>query len=400
MESRGERALLVGIARSSRERWAKIDSLDELAFLSETAKAVVVERVMQVRPKYDPATILGRGKVLELKDIGRQHRIDLLIFDLELAANQLRNVEELTGIRTIDRTTLILDIFSQHASTREAKLQVELAQLEYLLPRLVGRGPELSRLGGGIGTRGPGERKIEVDRRRIRDRISVLKKAIGKMDVDRGEQRKGRVGFFNISIVGYTNAGKSSLLNALTKARVKVDDMLFSTLDPNTSVLYFSPQKRILLTDTVGFIRNLPHTLVASFRATLEEVRRADLILHIVDLAQDGWEERIEAVQQVLVEIKADGRPQLVVFNKIDRVYEEGVLKRIKNQYPKPVFVSARYGDGLKQLKELLFSIAFGRPTKTLRVARNRWSRIAEIYKQYEVLDIKEKGDFMLVKVR
>ncbi len=400
MESRGERVLLIGMARSSKERWTSIDSLEELAFLSDTAKAIVVEKILQVRQHFNPATILGRGKILELKEICQQHRIDLLIFDLELSASQIRNIEALTDIRTIDRTTLILDIFAQHAKSREAKLQVELAQLEYRLPRLVGKGLELSRLGGGIGTRGPGEKKLEVDRRRIRDRIGTLKKALKKVNVERGEQRKERTGMFNISIIGYTNAGKSSLLNALTKASVKVDDMLFSTLDPNTSVLYFSPQKRILLTDTVGFIKNLPHSLIASFQATLEEVRQADLVLHIIDLSQEDWEARIEAVRNVLREIKADARPQLLVFNKVDRVFEKRVINRVKKSYAKPIFISAKYGDGLVELKSHLYRIAFGQRTRTIKVKRGQWSRIKELYQKYEVLDIKEEDEKILVKVR
>ncbi|MEO0225938.1 MAG: GTPase HflX [candidate division WOR-3 bacterium] len=400
MESRGERVLLVGVCTSTRERWRAIDSLEELAALSETARAVVVEKILQIRERFEPATILGYGKILEIGDICHRHRIDLLIFDLELSASQIRNIERLTDVRTIDRTTLILDIFAQHAHTREAKLQVELAQLEYRLPRLVGKGLELSRLGGGIGTRGPGEKKLEVDRRRIRRRISTLKKALKKIEVDRTEQRKERKMMFNISIVGYTNAGKSSLLNALTKSKVKVDDMLFSTLDPHTSVLYFSHQRKVLLTDTVGFIKHLPHSLIASFHATLEEVRQADLILHVIDISQEGWEERIEAVKSVLTEIKADSTFQLMVFNKCDRIFETNVIDRIKKQYPDAFFVSAKYGDGLKELKEHLYSIAFSRPAKTLFIRKNQWGRLKEIYQHYEVLEIQEQGDRILIKVR
>ncbi len=400
MESRGERVLLVGIAHSSGERWKTIDSLDELASLSKTARAIVVEKMLQVRERFDPATVLGYGKILELKEICHRHKIDLLIFDLELSASQIRNIERLTDVRTIDRTTLILDIFAQHASTREAKMQVELAQLEYRLPRLVGKGLELSRLGGGIGTRGPGERKLEVDRRGIRVRINTLKKALKKMAIDRSEQRKGRTKMFNISIVGYTNAGKSSLLNALTKSNVKVDDMLFSTLDPNTSLLYFSLKRRVLVTDTVGFIKNLPHSLIASFRATLEEVRRADLILHIVDISEDGWEERIEAVKNVLIEIKAETRPELLVFNKIDRVFETTIINRIKKHFAKPILISAKYGDGINELKEQLYRLFFGLRLKTIRIRRNQWEKLKDIYRDYEVLDIREEGDKVLIKVR
>lgn len=400
MNGRGERVLLVGLAHSSSARWEKIDSLEELAALSSTARAVVVEKILQIRNKFNPATVLGHGKVLELNEICERHRIELLIFDLELTASQIRNIEELTGVRTVDRTTLILDIFAQHANTREAKLQVELAQLEYYLPRLVGKRVELSRLGGGIGTRGPGERKLEVDRRRIRARISTLKKALTKMEIDRSVQRKGRSNIFNASIVGYTNAGKSSLLNVLTKAHVKVDNMLFCTLDPNTSFLYFSPQKRILLTDTVGFIKDLPHSLVASFRATLEEVRKADLVLHVVDVSYDGWEERIDAVNSVLAEIGADARPQILVFNKVDRVFEEDVIRRIRKNHEAPLFISAKYGDGLEELKRKLYRIAFGGRVHTIRIDRGQWEKLKEIYRRYEVIDVKEKGEGMVIKVR
>lgn len=347
----GERVLLVAAVDSRTKRWQVIQSLDELASLTATAGGAVVESFMQVRRRFDPATLLGIGKAQELAGISRQLAIDLLIFDTELSAAQIRNLEAIVGVRIIDRTTLILDIFSKHARTREAKLQVELAQLEYRLPRLTGKGLEFSRLGGGIGTRGPGEKKLEVDRRRIKERIATLRRLAKKIEHSKEVQRKQRAEIPKIAVVGYTNAGKSSLVNALTRARLVTSDQLFSTLDSNTNVLFLPPRHRVLISDTVGFLRNLPHGLIASFHATLAEVLEADMLIHIVDAAAEDMEDKIVTVNRVLEEIHAETKPRMLVFNKVDRIFEED-LERCRRKYPGSIFVAATKSIGLDRLKE------------------------------------------------
>lgn len=348
-----ERVLLVSVVDSNRERWRVIQSLDELASLTRTAGGVVIESLMQVRRRFDPATLLGIGKARELALVGEKLKIELLIFDTELSAAQIRNIEDIVNVRVIDRTTLILDIFSKHARTKEAKLQVELAQLEYRLPRLVGMGVEFSRLGGGIGTRGPGEKKLEVDRRRIKDRISTLKKQLKKIEHSKEVQRKRRVDIPKIAVVGYTNAGKSSLVNALTHSRLATSEQLFSTLDSNTKVLYVPPKYKMLISDTVGFLKNLPHNLIASFRATLAEVLEADMLIHIVDATSEDLEEKIVTVNNVLEEIQANTKPRLLVFNKIDRLFDEE-KERYQRRFPDAMFVSAVKDVGLDSLKQEL----------------------------------------------
>jgi len=353
-----EKVLLVGVGDRSVERWQIVQSLEELANLTKTAGGEVVESLIQMRPKYNPATLIGMGKVHELAEIAREHGIDLFIFDAELSAAQIRNIEKTVSRRVIDRTALILDIFALHARTKESKLQVELAQLEYHLPRLVGSSSELSRLGGGIGTRGPGEKKLEIDRRRIKDRIAYLKGELKKIERSKAVQRKGRQTLPRIAVVGYTNAGKSSLVNALARTKLLTADYLFSTLDSNTSLLFVPPKHRMLISDTVGFLKNLPHNLIASFHATLSEVLDADLLLNLIDATAEDLESRITTVQEVLEVIAAHEKPQFLVFNKIDRLFPEE-FTRLRERYPKAGFVSAVSGDGLTELKERLRQFFF-----------------------------------------
>lgn len=353
-----ERVFLITAGDARTKRWELLKSLEELANLTHTAGGEVVESFIQMRERYNPALLLGRGRVEELGRIAAEFKIDLLIFDTELTAAQIRNIEEITNIRVIDRTTLILDIFAKHAHTKEAKLQVEMAQLEYHLSRLVGKGLQLSRLGGGIGTRGPGEKKLEVDRRRIKDRISILKKELKKIELSKKVQRKQRFNFYKICVVGYTNAGKSSLVNALTRGNLLTADYLFSTLDSNTSVLFLPPKYKILVSDTVGFLRNLPHSLIASFRATLAEVLEADLLIHIMDASDGDIDSKLEIVERVLSEIGAENKPRVLVFNKLDRLFREEKL-RLAERFPEALFVSAKEGTGIKELKDYLKNYFF-----------------------------------------
>jgi len=292
--------------------------------------------------------------VERLAQLRRQHGIDLLIFDDELTPTQQRNLEEALSVRVIDRAALILDIFALHARTAEAKIQVELAQLEYRRPRLTGLGVEMSRLGGGIGTRGPGETQLEVDRRRIDQRIGTLRRALMRIERERVTQRSRRAGMFGIVLTGYTNAGKSTLLNRLTGASVRVSDKLFATLDANTKVLELARTAHILVTDTVGFVRNLPPQLVASFRSTLSGISGADLVLHVADAGDEQVDRRVDVVNDTLAEVGARDKPVLTVFSKVDRVCDEAVLGRLRRSYEGAVFVSGLTGAGIDRLKAVL----------------------------------------------
>ncbi|MFZ5652332.1 MAG: GTPase HflX [Bacillota bacterium] len=352
-----EKAILVGIELAGESREAVVESMKELERLADTAGAEVVGRLVQKRSRPDASTLLGRGKAMEVAKLREETGADIVIFDRELSPAQTRNLEEIVGVRVIDRSRLILDIFACRAKTREGKLQVELAQLNFLLPRLAGIGTELSRLGGGIGTRGPGETKLEVDRRRIRKRISDLKREIEEIRRHREILRRGRreVPVTQVSIVGYTNAGKSTLLKKLTSADVLVEDKLFATLDPTTRRVVLSNNETVLITDTVGFISNLPHHLVAAFRATLEEVSEADILLHVIDISHPNAGMQAETVKEVLKSLGAGQKPTITVCNKVDCV-AGGELPLIDtDRGGSPVLISALTGSGLD---ELLDSIA------------------------------------------
>lgn len=354
-----ERAILVGVVLPHQQEWEVNESIEELKQLTYSAGAEPVFTIIQKRQKLTPATFIGKGKAEEIRELVKELNANIVIFDDDLTPAQQRNLEEIIGVKTIDRTELILDIFAQRAHTKAGQLQVELAQLKYRLTRLTGKGILLSRLGGGIGTRGPGETKLEVDRRRIRARINHLEKAIEELSADRALQRSLRKNrqIPVVAIIGYTNAGKSTLLNSLCKANVVVEDKLFATLDPTTRRLHLPNGQMILLTDTVGFIRKLPHHLVAAFRATLEEVRQADLLLHVVDISHPNYEQQIEAVYDVLKELEADNKPLLTVWNKID-MFPENSLNAIKERLTKKVtpsvIISALTGFGINELLEAL----------------------------------------------
>ena len=353
-----EQAILVGVALPFQSKWQVEELLHELALLTETAGADVVERVIQERQRIDPAYYIGRGKAEFLATLVREHTADLVIFDDDLTPAQVKNLEKSIGVKIIDRSGLILDIFARRARTKEAKTQVELAQLRYLLPRLTRQWTHLSRQQGGIGTRGPGETQLEVDRRRLRERIAKLCKALKKIDVGRRVRRAGRKDFVRVALVGYTNSGKSTLLNALTKAEVFTEDQLFATLDATTRLAHLENGEHVLLTDTVGFLRKLPHHLVASFKGTLEEAVEADLLLHIVDVSHPHFEEQMVAVREVLDELDILEKPCLLVYNKIDRLNGTALLGRLEKDHPNSVAVSALKGDGLDTLKTKILSYA------------------------------------------
>ena len=358
---RRERVLLVGVTLKHRARGrpegpsiASRDSLNELEELAHSAGANIVGSLLQVRDVLDPATLVGRGKLDEIRAEAQSRRVPLVIVDHNLTPVQLRNMEKGTECRVIDRTQLILDIFATHARTREGQLQVELAQLNYLLPRLTGRGQELSRLGGGIGTRGPGEQKLETDRRRIRERVGKIQAAIETVRRQRTTRRRARqaVPLGMIAFVGYTNAGKSTLFNALTHADVLTSSKMFATLDPTIRAVQLPSKRRVLLSDTVGFLRDLPPDLIAAFRATLEEVQEAALILHVTDISNPHHAEQDAEVLKVLRDLGVEDRPRLHVLNKIDHLSEEErkLLVESNGHGGSNVFTSAVTGEGLEDL--------------------------------------------------
>ena len=358
-EEKQEKAILDGVGFSgvnSRWDWSPEESLEELERLAETAGALTVARVLQKKDKPDNAFFLGKGKIDEIAMEAQNLEADLLIIDDEISPSQQRNLEMATGLKVIDRTALILDIFAQRARSSAGKLQVELAQLRYNLPRIGGQGLVLSRLGGGIGTRGPGETKLEMDRRRIRGRIHDLEEQLDKLQkqrkVQRSQRKENRLPM--AALVGYTNAGKSTLLNALSDADVLAEDKLFATLDPTTRLVDITDKQQILLTDTVGFIQKLPHTLVKAFQATLEETIESDLLIHVVDASNENYELQIKAVMEVLREIGAQDKPSLFVFNKADCLPHEdtGFDKLRMLQGREGVFISAKSQQGLTELKD------------------------------------------------
>jgi GTP-binding protein HflX len=382
-----ERAVLVGVGRGMDER-----RLDELAALADTAGAEPVARVVQSRSDPDPATFVGKGKISEIHDAVHRSSADLVVLDDELSAGQLRNLEERLGTKVIDRTALILDIFALHARSREGKAQVELAQLNYLLPRLRGWGEAMSRLGAGIGTRGPGETKLEIDRQHIKRRITRLKRDIKDLERTRSVKRARREssGVPQIAIAGYTNAGKSTLMNALTEARVLVADQLFATLDPTTRRVSLPGGRAATLSDTVGFVNKLPHDLVEAFRSTLEEVTLADLIVHVADASSRDVEAQVRAVRNVLAEIDAGEIPEILVLNKCDLLAPED-LAALRRRFAHADVISAVSGTGVEELASHLSEALPAPPIEvSVLVPYGREELVALLYRSGEVIDHEE----------
>jgi len=386
-----ERAALVGLVTGAMRRPSAERSLEELGGLAEAAGAEVVLRVLQERPKPDPSTFIGAGKTKILAASCAETRVDVVVFDNELTPAQLRQIEKEVGRKIIDRTQLILDIFARRAKTREGKLQVELAQLKYLLPRLVGAGVALSRLGGGIGTRGPGETKLEADRRRIRTRIHAIGEDIELVRRRRAQlrERRHKASVPTVALVGYTNAGKTTLFNALTGAGAEASNALFVTLDPLVRQLRLPDSRELLVSDTVGFIDRLPHALVAAFRATLEEVSDADLILHVIDAAAPDRARRMDAVRRVLEEVGAIDVPLIDVYNKCDAITADE-RRRLQDQDRSALLISSVTREGLDELVDTVASrLALDVRRMTLTFDPENpadLERIARVYRHAHVL--------------
>jgi GTPase len=405
-----ERALLIGLEKQGVSKWDLQDSLEELAELASSAGAEVVDTVTQKLQKPTAPYYIGKGKAESLKPALQDRQVTSVIFDDELSPAQGRNLENLLARKVLDRTQLILDIFAQRARSREGRLQIELAQLQYLLPRLTRMWHHLSRQTGGIGTRGPGETQLEVDRRRVQERIARLERELEAVRKTRAVQRQGRKRhqWPVAAVVGYTNAGKSTLLNLLTGADVVAENKLFATLDPTTRSFVLPNKQRVLLTDTVGFLRKLPHTLIESFKATLEEVSEADLLIHIVDLSHSRVDDQMEAVDGVIKELDAFGKQTLIVFNKIDNLdppspgygaaRNRELAETYVNRFPGSVAISARTGEGVNKLVQALQdALSAWRLRSRFRIPASESALIAEIHRVGHVLELRYEGDGALM---
>jgi GTP-binding protein HflX len=391
-ENKREKAFLVGLCSPPETPRTLVEEyLDELAFLADTAGADVVDSFIQDRKLRDPAYCIGKGKVEELVAFVKEHEIDLVIFDDDLSPAQARNLEQALECKVIDRTGLILQIFAIRAQSAQAKMQVELAQLEYMLPRLSGKWTHLSKQKGGIGNKGPGETQIETDRRLVRNRISLLKKKLKEVALQHDTQTRSRQTVQRVSLVGYTNAGKSTLMNVLCpEAEAFAENRLFATLDTKTRRLELNINKLVLLSDTVGFIRKLPHTLVESFKSTLDEVLQADFLLHVVDISHPGFEEQMTVVRDTLKEIGVTHDNIIEVFNKIDALQDPAQLRELGEKYPEAVFISAVRGINISLLKEMIGrQVAREYTERHISIHVSNYKLITYLYEHTEVIDKK-----------
>src|SRR5256885_7926970 len=395
-----ERALLIGLEKQGVSKWDLRDSLEELAELATSAGAEVVDTVTQKLQRPTAPYYIGKGKAEAIKHSFQDREVTSVIFDDELSPAQGRNLETLLARKVIDRTQLILDIFAQRARSREGRLQIELAQLQYLLPRLTRMWDHLSRQTGGIGTRGPGETQLEVDRRRVQERIARLERELEAVRKTRAVQRQGRKRhqWPVAAVVGYTNAGKSTVLNLLTGADVVAENRLFATLDPTTRSFVLPNKQRVLVTDTVGFLRKLPHTLIESFKATLEEVSEADLLIHVVDLSHQRVDDQIEAVEGVIKELNAFGKQTLIVFNKIDKLQNPDLIDTYLRRFPGSVSISAGTGESMNSLVQALQeTLSAWRLRSRFKIPASESALIAEIHRVGHVLELHYEGEGALI---
>lgn len=395
--------VVIGSYQEKAKGWDITDSARELRELaSSTINVKIVDEVICKRDEFTPNYLIGKGKAEEIRQIAASHEyIDAVIFSENLSSTQQRNLEEIIGVKIIDRTQLILDVFAQRAHSNEGKLQVELAQLEYLLPRLAGKGVLLSRLGGGIGTRGPGEQKLEVDRRRIRKKIIRIKKDLEGVMSRRGQLRKNRIehSVATIAVIGYTNAGKSTFLNSLTQSNIIVSNKLFSTLDLTSRQYTLPNNQKVLFVDTVGFIHNLPHNLIDAFKATLEEVREADLLLHILDISSPRANEQFDAVYDVLKELGAETKPLITALNKVDLIDNLYIIERFRNNIADSLAVSALKKTGLEGLMGLISSrLTSLMKTVDLFIPHSKMALLSAIYEEGQVLEREDTPQGIRIK--
>lgn len=393
----------MGVVNSKEDRILVEEYLDELALLADTAGATVLERVVQEKYAPDAAYYIGKGKVDYLARQVSALEADIIIFDDDLSPAQARNLEQACDVKIIDRSGLILDIFARRAKTREAKTQVELAQLQYLLPRLTRRWTHLSRQAGGvgIGLRGPGETQLEVDRRAIRKRIAHLAQQLEQIEKQRDQRRRRRSDLFNVALLGYTNVGKSTLMNALTRSEVFVEDRLFATLDATIRQLERAEEQKILLIDTVGFVRKLPHHLIASFKSTLEETREADLLIHLVDCSHPHFRDQMAVIVQVMKELGIDDRPVITVFNKIDLVTDKSLLRELKQEFEGCFLISAQRGLFIEELRREIVRYATEQNiTASVQVDLSSQKLLASIYQWAQVLNREYIDGYVQLKIR
>jgi GTP-binding protein HflX len=396
-----ETAIIVGIINSAKHRVQANEYLDELCLLAETAGTEIRGRILQERERLHPATLIGKGKAEEIAQIVDTDKIDAVIFDDDLSPVQVRNLEKYINCKILDRSTLILDIFASRAKSKESMTQVELAQLQYLLPRLTRQWTHLSKQYGGVGTKGPGEQQIETDRRAIRTRISYLKKRLGEIEKEREIQRKGRTEHVRVALVGYTNVGKSTLMRLLSGSDAFVEDRLFATLDTTVRTAKLSQEETVLLSDTVGFIRKLPPHLIASFRSTLAEASEADILLHVIDVSHSRYEEQISVVKDTLKVLDADSKPTIHVFNKIDLLTDREIFNDIQKQYERSVFISAERGINISMLKEALLDIIEANTTEhCLTLPQSDYAFVAKLHEIAEITKTEYEGNDVKIKFR